>query len=536
MTTTSLTRNSDGRIIAGVCAGLAEHLGVPVLPVRIAMVVFALLGGAGVLFYAWLWVLAPAETGERIVPMRRALTRPSDSLPPNPERSGTVPTNVSRSRISSSGASLPLQTEPSAIVARSAHDTGAVGTEHIARERSRSSGLAAERPFGGLSSQNRISAGQPQGAEASVAASSLTGSTGSAGSAPEAFTLASSSFVAASAAAADSAMAGLKPVVDRAKRWPIAELLLGACLLVAGLGLVLVQLGVELRLDVLLPAMAVLVGVGLTWWQIADRNRPDRALLPRVLGALALVAVGVLMFFVTSKQPSALTVVGAALAVLAGVALALAPWALRINRELIAERSARAREAERAEIAAHLHDSVLQTLAAIQQRSDPGSEIARLARGQERDLREWLFRTADGAEPVDREAADEELRQHAAMLEAEHAVRFEVVSVGDRRAVPESIVAAAREAMLNAARHAGGEVTVYVESRPDQVSIDITDRGAGLDLERLPEGRMGVRESILGRMQRAGGDAKIVPGPGGSGTAVRLSLPLHVREEPKDES
>lgn len=471
MTTTSLTRSSDGRIIAGVCAGLAEHLGVPVLPTRIAMVVFALLGGAGVLFYAWLWVLAPAESGERIVPMRRVLTRPAET------DSGSFET------------------------------LGDDGAERKGSDHNNTGGVEA----------------------ADVAAEA----NGAGGASAPAFV--ASSFVASSAATVDAAMAGLKPVVDRAKRWPIAELLLGACLLVAGFGLVLVQFGVELRLDVLLPAMAVLVGVGLTWWQIADRNRPDRALLPRVLGALALVAVGVLMFFVTSKQPSALTVVGAAVAVLAGVALALAPWALRVNRELIAERSARAREAERAEIAAHLHDSVLQTLAAIQQRSDPGSEIARLARGQERDLREWLFRTADGAEPVDREAADEELRQHAATLEAEHAVRFEVVSVGDRRAVPEAIVAAAREAMLNAARHAGGEVTVYIESRPDQVSIDITDRGEGLDIERLPEGRMGVRESILGRMQRAGGAAKIMPGPGGNGTAVRLSLPLHVQEEPKDE-
>jgi signal transduction histidine kinase len=311
-------------------------------------------------------------------------------------------------------------------------------------------------------------------------------------------------------------------------RWPVAELLLGVALLVAGGCLVLVQLGIGLHLEVLLPAMAVLVGVGLTWWQIADRDRPERNQLPRVLGALALVAVGVLMFFVTARQPSALTVIAAALAVLAGVALALAPWLLRINRDLVAERSARAREAERAEIAAHLHVSVLQTLAAIQQRSDPGSEVSRLARGQERELRDWLFRAADGAQPAPREAVEAELRAHAAALESEHAVRFEVVAVGSGKgaAAPEPIVAAAREAMLNAARHAGGEVTVYVEATPRQVSIDVTDRGPGLDPSNLPEGRMGVRESILGRMERAGGTARIVPGPGGAGTAVRLALPL----------
>lgn len=446
-TTPALTRSRDDRVIAGVCAGLASHLGLPVKWVRIGMAVFALLGGAGALLYLWLWVLAPVEGEGQVAPMRRVLTRPTGSAEAAASGSGLAAASGSRA------------TAASASTARAAERRGA--------------------------------------------------------SAPAAATA--------------------EQLIDRARRWPIAEFLLGAGLLVAGVGLVLVQLGVQLRLDMLLPGMAVLVGVGLTWWQIADRDRPERNLLPRVLGALALVAVGVLMFFVTAQQPSMLTVVGAAVAVLAGVALALAPWALRINRELIAERSARAREAERAEIAAHLHDSVLQTLAAIQQRSEPGSEVARLARGQERDLREWLFRTADGAPPADREALDAELRQHAATLEAEHAVRFEVISVGARRAVPEAIVAAAREAMLNAARHAGGEVTVYVEIRPEQVSIDITDRGAGLDLDRLPEGRMGVRESIIGRMQRAGGAASFAPGPGGTGTAVRLSLPLQSQEEANDE-
>lgn len=313
---------------------------------------------------------------------------------------------------------------------------------------------------------------------------------------------------------------------SRRTRWPIAELLLGFCLLLAGVGLVLERVGVQLRLELLLPALAVLVGVGLTWWQIADRNRPDRNALPRALGALALVAVGVLMFFVTAREPNTWTVIGAAFAVLAGVALAVAPWLLRINRELMAERSARAREAERSDIAAHLHDSVLQTLALIQQRSEPGSEVARLARGQERELREWLFRTADGARPAPQEAVDTELRAHAAVLEADHPVRFEVVAVGAGEGLiaPAPIVAAAREAMLNAARHAGGDVTVYLEATQDRVAIDVTDRGAGLDPNNLPEGRMGVRESILGRMERAGGQARIVRGPGG-GTSVRLSVP-----------
>lgn len=400
-------------MLAGVCAGLSAHLGLPVAAIRMAMLLLTLLGGAGALLYFWLWGTVPAQGEvEGIMPLRRALTRPAGAAP-----------------------------------------TARVGGP-----------------------------------------------------------------------------AELSDTPNTRARWPIAELLLGSCLLIAGVGLVLSRWGVHVNLELILPAMSVLVGVGLAWWQIAERDQPDRSQTPRVLGALALVAVGVLMFFVTSREPSVWTVVVAAIAVLGGVALAIAPWLLRMNRELIAERAGRARESERAEIAAHLHDSVLQTLALIQQRSDPGSEVARLARRQERELREWLFRTADGAPPEQNEAVDAELRAHAAVLENEHAVRFEIVTVGGGEGVgapaaPAAIVAAAREAMLNASRHAGGDVTVYLELAPERVMIDVTDRGPGLDLDELPEGRMGVRESILGRMERAGGTASIVPGPGGSGTAVRLSMP-----------
>lgn len=435
-----LVRRRDDRILAGVCAGLAAHLGLPVVWTRGGMVVLALFGGAGAILYGWLWITVPwagaegvNDLGDGVKRMRRALMKPA---------------------VGGSGsgeASAPTAGEPGEEAEGSAAPTGY-------------------------------------------------------------------------------------------RRWPVAELLLGGALLIAGLGLVLTRLGVELDLAVMLPAMLVLVGVGLTWWQIADRARPERNLLPRVLGALALVAVGILTFFVTARQPSAFTVIAAALAVLAGVALALAPWLLRINRELIEERSARARESERAEIAAHLHDSVLQTLAAIQQRSEPGSDVARIARGQERELREWLFRAADGVEAPSREAVDVELRAHAAALETDFPVRFDVVAVGASTAagelVPEPVVAAAREAMLNAAKHAGGEVGVYIEATTDSVSIDVTDRGSGLggvidstdptslENDGLPDGRMGVRESIVGRMERAGGVARIVPGPGGAGTSVRLSMPL----------
>src|SRR5699024_7405361 len=156
---------------------------------------------------------------------------------------------------------------------------------------------------------------------------------------------------------------------------------------------------------------------------------------------------------ITAREPTDFSVFGAPLAVLPGVALAIAPWLLQINRQLVAERAARAREAERHEIAAHLHDSVLQPLVLIHQRSVPGPEVARLARRQERDLRAWLFRSADGATPDARDTAAAELTEHAAALESQHPVRFEVIVVGERIVAPEPIVAAAREAMQNAAQH-----------------------------------------------------------------------------------
>ena len=458
-----LVRATDDRILAGVCAGLAAHLAVPVTWVRIAFAVLALAAGAGPLLYVWLWVtVPPAGETDAVVPLRRALTRPAaaaQSVPAVPASPAATAAPVSPA--ASSGIPDNQADEPATPAAPAATALGP-GAPHPA---------APSAP--------------PRDA-------------------PD---------------AAD-------PVARQARftRWPVAELLLGAGFLIAGIALVLDRAGVRFDLTFILPALAVLVGVGLTWWQFADRRNPERNMVPRVLGALALVAAGVLMFFVTAREPSALTVIGAAFAVLAGVALAIAPWLLRMNRELVAERSARAREEERSEIAAHLHDSVLQTLALIQQRSAPGSEVARIARGQERELREWLFRAGDGAAARERELAGEELRAHAAALEAEHAVRFEVVEVGSAGIAPESIIAAAREAMLNAARHAGGDVTVYLEATADTIRIDIADRGPGLDLSNLPDGRMGVRESILGRMERAGGGARIVPGPSG-GTSVRLNIP-----------
>ncbi|NLA09640.1 MAG: ATP-binding protein, partial [Microbacteriaceae bacterium] len=190
-------------------------------------------------------------------------------------------------------------------------------------------------------------------------------------------------------------------------------------------------------------------------------------------------------------------------------------------RELQDERVQRIREEQRSEMAAHLHDSVLQTLALIQNRAGASSEASRLARAQERELRSWLF---DGDTPADSDLSTD-LRDYAGALELDFPVQIDVVSAGlsSERASGE-VAAAAREAMLNAARHAGGDVSVYIEGGTASVDVFVRDRGPGFDPAQLPADRLGVRESMIGRMRRAGGSATVRPGGGGTGTEVHLHL------------
>ncbi|QYF75342.1 PspC domain-containing protein [Cryobacterium sp. PAMC25264] len=313
---------------------------------------------------------------------------------------------------------------------------------------------------------------------------------------------------------------------------PVTEILLGLALVSTAGALIANRLGAALPVDAIIPAIVALAGTGLAWRQFAELRSGagprSSGMLVRALGALVLVALGILLFFVTSDSPNIWTVVVAALSVLVGVAVVVAPWAVRLMRDLSDERALRERESERAEMAAHLHDSVLQTLALIQQKAGPHSDAARLARAQERDLREWLF-TGSATGPVDLAA---ELRGIATTVERDFAVHVDVVAVGSiDRDVPEALLAAAREAILNAARHAGGRVSVYVESSPTAIDVSVTDRGPGFALDQIPADRMGVRESIVARMRRAGGTAVVQTGPGGTGTEIRLTLPLNVQPE-----
>ncbi|MDR6973025.1 PspC domain-containing protein [Leifsonia shinshuensis] len=278
-----------------------------------------------------------------------------------------------------------------------------------------------------------------------------------------------------------------------------------------------------------LAACALLLVFAVAWEQLADEEPAAFApLTPTVFriscGAFLVVVALALAVTQDAGGPGVLWL-GILITVLAGAAVLVAPWGLRLWRELISERTARIKEEQRAEMAAHLHDSVLQTLALIQNRAGASSEVGRIARAQERELREWLYADAAAAPSgAERDLAGE-LREVAAALEVDHAVHFDVVSVGEPvRTAPSELGAAAREAMLNAARHAGGEVSVYIEHAGERVDVFVRDRGPGFDVDALPEGRLGVRESIIGRMRRAGGRATVAPRD--SGTEIQLSIDL----------
>ena len=309
-----------------------------------------------------------------------------------------------------------------------------------------------------------------------------------------------------------------------------ASAVLAALALLSTLGAIAIPLGAgESLLTPSLLLVTAFTGAAVAWSLLFDRNDPLRpasyATSVRVVSSVLLLVAGTAALL---SRPSAVNaVLGVGLVVL-GIAVIAAPRVVALWSELMAERTTRVRQEQRAEIAAHLHDSVLQTLALIQNRAGASSEVARIARAQERELRDWLFATD---EPITEDLASE-LRQVAAAIELDYPVRIEVVTAGDIAGHTSSaVLAAAREAMLNAARHAGGDVAVYLETSPVAIDVFVRDRGAGVDLSTLPADRLGIRESIIGRMQRAGGTATVSPAAGGTGTEVHLHLEL---EHPND--
>ncbi|ALE07048.1 hypothetical protein AL755_18870 [Arthrobacter sp. ERGS1:01] len=415
---------SQDRKVAGVCGGLAEHLGMRVGTVRAIMIGASFFFGAGLAFYAWLWVFVPMA-GE------------------------------------DAGIAGPLLDDD--------------GNPRLKLFRPAADGVAGSVP---------------------------------------------------------SPPAGASPGSSPGASLGVREILVGGALVVAAFFLFSRQTGMNLNLGVLVPLAVIAAGAVLAWRQIdatrrvgllnaAKMNSPMS--IARFAAGLVLVIAGVLIIVTgTGSWTLVWSSVVASLAVLAGVGLVLAPWALKFWRDFQAERAGRIRATERAEIAAHLHDSVLQTLALIQKRADSPQDVSRLARAQERELRDWIYQ--DAGHDAGKLVAG--IKAVCAEVEDLHGLPVEVVTVGDAELddAMRALVQATREAVLNGVRHGGTAVSVYVEATGAGVEVFIKDRGAGFDPATVPADRLGVRESVRGRMQRNGGTAEIISSA--EGTEVRLRLPL----------
>jgi signal transduction histidine kinase/phage shock protein PspC (stress-responsive transcriptional regulator) len=402
------TRDTDAPIVGGVAAGLARHLGLPVIWVRVAFVALTVLKGLGVGLYAGYWLLLPADT---------------------------------------------------------AFETSTPGAESATR-------------------------------------------------------------------------GGRRPGVRR-RLGDLGPLIVLATL---GLGAILLVQATLGQGAVFWSMVVGLVGLGLLWrqadevqrerWITSGRMDPARlvfgsggwASYARVSVGVALVVSALFIIGLDggSLQEARLALLAGGLGV-AGLLFVVGPWVFRLSTDLSAERAERIRTQERADVAAHLHDSVLQTLALIQKSAQDPATVARLARAQERDLRSWLY----AGEATDDRSVASALRGVAAEIEDSHGVSVDVVAVGDcaMHETLRPIIAAAREAMTNAAKHAGtGRVDVYAEVDDRAVSVFVRDRGVGFDPDAVPEDRMGVRNSIVDRMTRHGGSAEVRTAPD-EGTEVRLRLP-----------
>ncbi len=389
-----LERPAQGRYLGGVCAGLAEHLGLNVKYVRVTFVLATFAGGAGIAAYLFLWALTPQSTARADVP----------------------------------------------------------GTE-------------------------------------------------------------------------DAAFA--RPVNES-----IRHLLVGLGLLLFGGAIFAQQNGINLRLGVLLPLLTVAGGAVLAWSQLDDTQRgkwlvrggaDQRAGLVRLGIGVALATIGVVVLATQGRGLTGFWDVGlAAVAVLAGAGLIAAPWGVRLWSDLRTEQAQRIRETERADIAAHLHDSVLQTLALIQRKAEDPAEVTRLARAQERELRGWLYAGPRGSQATLASAVTEVAHE----VEDLHGIPIELVVTGDRPvdAGGTALVRALREALLNATRHGAPPVSAYVEVGSELVEAFVRDHGPGFEVEAIPQDRFGVRESILGRMSRHGGTATLRRLE--HGTEVSLALPV----------
>jgi signal transduction histidine kinase len=283
--------------------------------------------------------------------------------------------------------------------------------------------------------------------------------------------------------------------------------------------------------QILWPLVAVVAGVGLVVWQTGidvslDTIGRGRLGIVRVLGGLAITAIGTVALLAANLEATALRdglLAGGLL--VGGLALLLGPWIYLLARDRATQRQARVRADERAAVAAHLHDSVLQTLALIQRSDDHGAATA-LARRQERELRQWLY--GGGRPPRGTADLRRAIEEAAAEVEDLHGTPIDVVIVGDHvvDAQGDALRGAVREAMVNAARWSdAGSVDVFVEMTETDLEGFVRDTGRGFDPDTVGLDHRGVADSIIGRAERHGGTAEVRSSPG-AGTEVIVRIPV----------
>ena len=274
-----------------------------------------------------------------------------------------------------------------------------------------------------------------------------------------------------------------------------------------------------------LPLLIIGCGAALAWSQAEEVMHTPRSMgaLARLAAGLALAVLGVLIWLSDHTDMSGMLIGAfAALVMLSVVALVLAPLWLGVIRQLSQTQAAQARASERADIAAHLHDSVLQTLTLLRAQADDPQRVAALALSQERELRAWLY----GDNHPTNENLRSEVESVSREIEQLYGVPVDSVIVGDTPATAKTrvLTSALREALANAVRHGKPPISLYVEVSGQEVEAYVRDHGAGFDLETINPDRHGVRDSIIGRMQRHGGSATIRAREPGTEVCLRLAL------------
>lgn len=282
------------------------------------------------------------------------------------------------------------------------------------------------------------------------------------------------------------------------------------------------------------PAVVALAGFALmaTGLLLTSTGADVQIVLPLLvgLGGIALIFMGWALYVHNVSIPgwgtSPRRIVASGFMMIVSIVVAVMPWANAMLQRLTHEQALKEREEERADMTAHLHDGVLQTLALIQLHSEEPTTVFALARSQERELREWLYQERSTSD----RSVGAGLKQIAAEVEDEHGKPIEVVTVGDARpsAQTDALLDATRQALVNAVTHGGEPVSLYCEASDTMVEVFVRDHGEGFDMDAIPPDRLGIRESIIGRVKRRGGTVEIVS-RAGWGTEVRMHMPIALK-------